>query len=195
VLGGTTYTPVDPAPYLKGKPVPADPNERGWKDTFRMNPGEVTRILVRFSPQDDSPAYAFDATAEPGYVWHCHILEHEENDMMRPFHVVAPTPALIAARAARAAVSSAAVQLDSPAPNPATALNDVRFTLATGGSMQIDLFSATGRRVATASGWYGPGEHVAPWRRMGGEDLGSGVYFVRVRGDGIDRAQKVIIAR
>lgn len=115
--------------------------------------------------------------------------------MMRPFHVVAPTPALIAARAARAAVSSAAVQLDSPAPNPATALNDVRFTLATGGSMQIDLFSATGRRVATASGWYGPGEHVAPWRRMGGEDLGSGVYFVRVRGDGIDRAQKVIIAR
>ena len=195
VLGGTTYTPVDPAPYLKGKPVPADPNERGWKDTFRMNPGEVTRILVRFSPQDDSPAYAFDATAEPGYVWHCHILEHEENDMMRPFHVVAPTPALIAARAARAAVSSPAVQLDSPAPNPATALNDVRFTLATGGSVQIDLFSATGRRVATASGWYGPGEHVAPWRRMGGEDLGSGVYFVRVRGDGIDRAQKVIIAR
>ena len=195
VLGGTTYTPVDPAPYLKGKPVPADPNERGWKDTFRMNPGEVTRILVRFSPQDDSPAYAFDATAEPGYVWHCHILEHEENDMMRPFHVVAPTPALIAARAVRAAEPSPAMQLGSPAPNPGTDLRDVRFTLATASNLQIDLFSATGRRVATASGWYGPGEHVAPWRRVGGEDLGSGVYFVRLHGDGIDRAQKLIIAR
>jgi len=195
VLGGTTYTPVDPAPYLKGKPVPADPNERGWKDTFRMNPGEVTRILVRFSPQDDSPAYAFDATAEPGYVWHCHILEHEENDMMRPFHVVAPTPALIAARAVRAAEPSPAMQLGSPAPNPSTDLRDVRFTLAAAGNLQIDLFSATGRRVATASGWYGAGEHVAPWRRLGGEDLGSGVYFVRLHGDGVDRAQKLIIAR
>lgn len=195
VLGGTTYTPVDPAPYLKGKPVPADPNERGWKDTFRMNPGEVTRILVRFSPQDDSPAYAFDATAEPGYVWHCHILEHEENDMMRPFHVVAPTPALIAARAVRAGEPSPAMKLGSPAPNPGTDLRDVRFTLATANNLQIDLFSATGRRVATASGWYGPGEHVAPWRRVGGEDLGSGVYFVRLHGDGIDRAQKLIIAR
>ena len=45
---------------------PADANERGWKDTFRMNPGEVTRILVRFAPQDESPAFAFDATAAPG---------------------------------------------------------------------------------------------------------------------------------
>ena len=84
-----TYVPVPVAPYLKGRPVPADANERGWKDTFRMNPGEVTRVLIRFAPQDESPAFAFDATAEPGYVWHCHILEHEENDMMRPYHLVA----------------------------------------------------------------------------------------------------------
>ena len=82
-----TYNPVAVEAYLKGKPVPADANERGWKDTFRMNPGEVTRILVRFAPQDETPAYAFDATAEPGYVWHCHILEHEENDMMRPYYL------------------------------------------------------------------------------------------------------------
>ncbi len=54
---------------------PPDPNESGWKDTVRANPGEVTRIIARFGP------YAGD------YVWHCHILEHEDHDMMRPFTV------------------------------------------------------------------------------------------------------------
>ncbi|HEU5109995.1 MAG TPA: multicopper oxidase, partial [Micromonosporaceae bacterium] len=98
VLPAATYVPVPVGPYVKGKPVPADPNERGWKDTFRMNPGEVTRVLIRWAPQDGSPAFAFDATADPGYVWHCHILEHEENDMMRPYYLVAPTAPKIAAR-------------------------------------------------------------------------------------------------
>lgn len=63
--------------------------EAAWKDTVLMHPGEVTRILVKFAPQDVEPvvgtnSFSFDPTLEPGYVWHCHILEHEENDMMRP---------------------------------------------------------------------------------------------------------------
>jgi len=63
--------------------------ESAWKDTVLMHPGEVTRILVKFAPQDSSAtpginSFLFDPTVEPGYVWHCHILEHEENDMMRP---------------------------------------------------------------------------------------------------------------
>lgn len=77
------------APYLKGKPTLAPPNEQGWKDTIQMNPGEVTIIRVRFASQDGSP-YPFDATQGPGYVWHCHILDHEDNEMMRPYKVVAP---------------------------------------------------------------------------------------------------------
>jgi spore coat protein A, manganese oxidase len=59
-----------------GPPVPPDANELGWKDTVRAEPGMVTRIIVRFD-------------GYPGrYVWHCHILEHEDNEMMRPFEVV-----------------------------------------------------------------------------------------------------------
>jgi len=50
-------------------------NERGPKDTVRANPAQITRIKARF----DRPG---------GYVWHCHILEHEDNDMMRPYDVV-----------------------------------------------------------------------------------------------------------
>ncbi len=75
------------APFLQGPVMWAPPEERGWKDTVRMLPGEVTRFLIRFKPNDDSAAFPFDATAQPGYVWHCHILDHEDNEMMRPYHV------------------------------------------------------------------------------------------------------------
>ena len=84
------YTPVevDATPFLKGKAKPAEPNERGWKDTVQVNPGEVTVIRVRWAPIDGAVAYPFDATVGPGYVWHCHILDHEDNEMMRPYIVL-----------------------------------------------------------------------------------------------------------
>jgi spore coat protein A, manganese oxidase len=76
------------AAYLSGPVQPPDPNERGWKDTVRADPHEVTRIQMRFAAADGS-GFAFDATGKPGYVWHCHILEHEDNEMMRPYTVLA----------------------------------------------------------------------------------------------------------
>jgi hypothetical protein len=198
VMPAMTYTPVDPAPYLKGKPTPADPNERGWKDTYRMNPGEVTRVLIRWAPQDESPAYVFDATAEPGYVWHCHILEHEENDMMRPFHPVAPTLALARMSGSAMDPSPGELQLRAPVPNPAVTPGDVRFTLPKAGHVDIDLFNVAGQRVAKiASGWYPAGENTVSMRRVNeaGKALGSGVYFILLRGENVNRAQKLIIAR
>jgi len=48
----------------------------------------VTRIRVRFKRQDGTP-YGFDPSLGPGYVWHCHIVDHEDNEMMRPDQVVA----------------------------------------------------------------------------------------------------------
>ena len=64
------------ASYYTGPAVLADPNEVGYKDTVRANPGEVTRIGAQFGD------FAGD------FVWHCHILEHEDNEMMRPYRVV-----------------------------------------------------------------------------------------------------------
>ncbi|HZW03123.1 MAG TPA: multicopper oxidase domain-containing protein, partial [Anaerolineaceae bacterium] len=77
----------DITPYLQGRPEAAPANEAGWKDTVQMNPGEVTRIAVRFARQNGQ-GYGFDATDGPGYVWHCHILEHEDNEMMRPLMII-----------------------------------------------------------------------------------------------------------
>lgn len=85
-------------PYLTGPAISADKSERGWKDTARANPGEVLRLLVRIAPLEipqgcASPGineYPFDPSKGPGYVWHCHILEHEDNEMMRPFRIDRP---------------------------------------------------------------------------------------------------------
>jgi len=64
---------------LVGPPVPPEANECGWKDTVQAHPESITRIIVKFE------GYA------GRYVWHCHVLEHAANEMMRPFEVVKPT--------------------------------------------------------------------------------------------------------
>ena len=87
-----------PQDFLTGASEPPSPAESGWKDTFVAPPGKVTRVRIRFAPQytkesDLVPGFnpfPFDATAGPGYVWHCHILDHEDNDMMRPMKMTPP---------------------------------------------------------------------------------------------------------
>ena len=71
-----------------GPAIAAEPNEIGWKETVMMFPGTVTRIIMRF----DLATVPFTVPLSPRtggheFVWHCHILEHEEHDMMRPLIV------------------------------------------------------------------------------------------------------------
>jgi spore coat protein A len=65
--------------YFYGPATGPGADEAGWKDTVRCQSGTVTRIIIPFE------GYA------GRYVWHCHILEHEDNEMMRPFEVQAVT--------------------------------------------------------------------------------------------------------
>ncbi|XP_052205913.1 multicopper oxidase LPR1-like [Diospyros lotus] len=74
--------------YARGKRVGVAAHEKGWKNVYKMNPGSMTKILVRFSYIHANTSYVFDATAEPGYVYHCHILDHEDNVMMRPLKLI-----------------------------------------------------------------------------------------------------------
>jgi FtsP/CotA-like multicopper oxidase with cupredoxin domain len=90
-LGGNP----DIRPYLQGPVMPPVPNEAGWKDTVQMLPGQVTRIAVRYAPTSlgvglDPAEYAYPFNpndGDHGYVWHCHIIDHEDNEMMRPQQV------------------------------------------------------------------------------------------------------------
>jgi spore coat protein A, manganese oxidase len=61
-----------------GPPLPADPGERGWKDTVKCPPGHVTSVIILFFPYTGQ------------YVWHCHMLEHEDYEMMRPYWISPP---------------------------------------------------------------------------------------------------------
>ena len=120
-------------PYLTGAVIPADPQERVWKDDIRAMPGEVSTYIVRYAPTDqpvnaapDKLMYGFDPSYGPGYVWHCHIIDHEDMDMMRPLMVqpssgrsvlritAHPVPA-IACAGDRVTFSVKAV---APGPNP-----------------------------------------------------------------------------
>jgi FtsP/CotA-like multicopper oxidase with cupredoxin domain len=59
---------------LDGNVSPPEPWEDGWKDTVTAYPGQVTRLRLHF--------------VNPGqFVWHCHIVEHEDNEMMRPYRI------------------------------------------------------------------------------------------------------------
>ena len=68
--------------------------ELGWKDTVVAPPGMVTRIAVPFGSGAVSTPIAarsvfvpYHEAGENDYVWHCHILEHEENEMMQYYRI------------------------------------------------------------------------------------------------------------
>lgn len=79
---GIDYIPFPPDADSDPRKRGLDPSELGWKDTVRVEPGpdantgKVTRIIVHFK----------NFTGD--YVWHCHRLEHEDHDMMRPLRVI-----------------------------------------------------------------------------------------------------------
>src|SRR5271168_2360664 len=82
ILDRRTFNPE--AYYKQGKveyiadALPPAANEAGWKDTVHAPSQMVTRIIARFEGYTGR------------YVWHCHLLEHEDNEMMRPYDVIAP---------------------------------------------------------------------------------------------------------
>src|SRR5262249_865553 len=77
-------------------PSGPEPEESGWKDTVRTPAGQITRIRIRWAPQElpagatlpGTNGFPFDPTNGIGYVWHCHLIEHEDNEMMRPMPVI-----------------------------------------------------------------------------------------------------------
>jgi len=108
---GRRWAPAVGPAVLRGSERPAPPEEAGWKDVVRTDPKSVTRVLVQVPSSDElgfDPDAAFlpppptralaaalaadrhhGALADPtrplrGYVWHCHILDHEDHEMMLP---------------------------------------------------------------------------------------------------------------
>ena len=92
---------VDPTPFFTGPSQAPLPYETGWKDTVQAYPAMVNRVIVRWAPQDSTnntpgvnqfksidPTSFPDNVKGPGYVWHCHIVGHEDHDMLRQLALV-----------------------------------------------------------------------------------------------------------
>jgi spore coat protein A len=84
LFSGDASNPVPFGPIIK-----PEQNEIGWKETVPMYPGTVTRVIMKFDMPDivkaDGKVIKTPPSPRTGgfeYVWHCHILEHEEHDMM-----------------------------------------------------------------------------------------------------------------
>jgi len=83
------------AEYITGAAEGPRPEESGWKDTIRTPAGQVTRMRVRWAIQNPAPGsqlglntFPIDPINGVGFIWHCHLLEHEDNEMMRPLTVI-----------------------------------------------------------------------------------------------------------
>ena len=86
----------DPAAFFTGPPEPPTPEEAGWKDTIFTPVDRVTRLRIRWAIQLPVPAqvpvgtntFPINPVFSIGYIWHCHLVEHEDNEMMRPLTVI-----------------------------------------------------------------------------------------------------------
>ena len=119
-----------------GPPEAPAPEEVGWKDVVRADPEKVTRVIAKFEGYTGR------------YVWHCHILEHEDNEMMRPFEVLPASSAesggpvhVTSALALRGKSRREDGVLDTIAPMPRSSLGD---TSAARGSATVTMIFQTG---------------------------------------------------
>jgi spore coat protein A len=151
---------------LIGQPQNPAPDEQGWKDTWVMNPGEVTRVIAKF----DRPGL---------YVWHCHILSHEEHDMMRPFYVGTLPDNLTRNKKLVPVASELESELQLKAiPNPFSSYVMLQFNLTERKKLSIKLYNSTGNLVKQVCDDY----RSAGLQRfmIDGSDLPSGVYFAEI---------------
>ncbi|MDP2209921.1 MAG: multicopper oxidase domain-containing protein [Bacteroidota bacterium] len=193
ILGGNPNV----TPFLKGKPRPADANEQGWKDTYKMYPGEVTTVLVRYAPQNFSTStpkasllYPFDPSIGPGYVWHCHIVDHEDNEMMRRL-AVNPNPSRALGKAVPIATTENTnpqkISLGQNYPNPFNPTTAINFGLKENSIVSLKIYNTLGQQVATLL----DNQQIDAGNKsveFDASKLSSGVYFYRLSVEGISQS-------
>jgi spore coat protein A len=168
---------------LDGKARDPGANEDGWKDTVVALPGEVTRVIAHFD-------------REGRYVWHCHILSHEDHEMMRPYYV-GPMPANGGPHA-KTAGPSARMALEQNQPNPFNPMTQIRFSLERSQHAKLRVFDVAGRLVRTlADREFAAGQHVMLWdgKDDAGLQVSSGVYFYRLLGGERVLTRRMVVLR
>jgi spore coat protein A len=151
---------------LIGQPRSPGPDEQGWKDTWVMNPGEVTRVIATFDRRGE-------------YVWHCHILSHEEHDMMRPFYVGTLPGDLTKVKPVVADVSELEKTLQlRMMPNPFNNYFTIQFKLTESQRVDVKLYDNNGALVRQVYNGYSS----AGLQKLlvNGNNLAQGIYLCEI---------------
>ena len=180
VLDRTPIQVVGDSVVVVGPAVPVSPEEAGWKDTAPVGPNEMLRVITTF--EDYLGKYAY----------HCHILEHEDHEMMRQFEVVASgvdapeIPVVLG------------FSLAANRPNPFGGSTTLRFELPSRERVRLRVYDVSGRLVRTLiDADRGAGRHVTSWD--GTDDarhrVSSGIYLLRMEAAGFVDTRRMVLLK
>ncbi len=144
----------------------AEPQEIGRRDMVNCPPGYVTRVITS----------TFNRTGK--YVYHCHILAHEENDMMRPFEVVDG-----GGSDQQVAANPFDLQLRSNGPNPFRSQTKISFAVPYRQNARLSVYDVTGREIKTlVAGAVDAGPRQFAWdgTNAHGAHVAAGVYMYKL---------------
>jgi hypothetical protein len=156
--------------------------ENAPKDMVTALPEQVTRIKATFD--------------KPGrYVWHCHILSHEDHEMMRVLHVGAMQKT-IAGKSKSAAPLTYALTQNYPNPfNPSTTIN---FQLPKDEFVELKIYNRIGQEVRTlVNSGYQAGSHKVVWdgKNNRGRSVASGMYIYKIKAGKYTKSMKMNLIR
>jgi hypothetical protein len=168
------------APVMK----PAEYVENAPKDMVTALPSQITRIKATFD--------------KPGrYVWHCHILSHEDHEMMRVLYVGGgEMPKRLVAQAASAVPNEFALQQNYP--NPFNASTEIRYQIPADDHVTLKIYNTLGQEVRTlVDGQQIAGEYRIRWdsRDNYGYDVSSSIYFLNIRAGEFTQTRKMVLVR
>jgi len=183
VLDRQPFVLVDGVVTPTGPRVAPDSVGAFWKDTTPVLPFEIVRVICRF--QDYTGLYPY----------HCHIIDHEDHEMMRQMKVMGGpgetgvgTPGKVHG-----------VQLGPSFPNPTSGVANIAFSLPARANVRLEVEDVAGRRVATLLNQsLDAGPHQVMWAGHGanGEMVAPGVYFYRLMVDGeATAARRLVVLR
>ena len=164
---------------LIGMPSPPAPENAGPKDTFIVYPGEVARVKAIFDKEGE-------------YVWHCHILSHEDHDMMRPFYVGDYIPEDLLAHSEMKTLDL--LDILEIAPNPVMDVAQVKFRIKTDAAVQVQVHDFSGRTVSVLHSGFAAAntDYNLTFNRSG---LPAGPYVCRLTTQDGQSFEKIIMAK
>ena len=151
-------------------------------------PGQITRIKATF----DKPGH---------YVWHCHILSHEDHEMMRVLHVGAGAGMRKdqIVETATATYAPTRFTLEQNYPNPFNPTTNIVFQLPKESRVKLTVYDIRGREVRTLinNNTYAAGRHTVVWdaKNKFGRNVASGTYIYRIKAGSFTQSMKMNLIR